>query len=237
MRKLTTEQFIERASKAHGARYDYSKVEYVNAHAKVCIVCPAHGEFTQTPSNHTDHKKGCKHCGHDLRRSNSSEFIIKAKAVWGERFDYSDVDYTLSTGGVVITCREHDHVFHQIARSHLEGYQGCHHCSLNNRGAGIVYLIEIETDSAEKFLKIGWTANNVKQRFARDSFTWTLLDFEPFPTANDGEKFERHMHKLLQDCKYEPKHQFCGQTECFEIKDKELIQTTFQTEANKWQPV
>ena len=28
MKKLTTEEFIERAIKVHGEKYDYSKVEY-----------------------------------------------------------------------------------------------------------------------------------------------------------------------------------------------------------------
>lgn len=37
--KLTTEQFIERARKIHGDKYDYSKVNYINAKTKVCIIC------------------------------------------------------------------------------------------------------------------------------------------------------------------------------------------------------
>lgn len=45
MKKLTTEEFIERARKIHGNKYDYSKVNYVNAKTKVCIICPIHGEF------------------------------------------------------------------------------------------------------------------------------------------------------------------------------------------------
>ena len=35
MRKLTTKEFIERAIKVHGDKYDYSKVEYVNNRTKV----------------------------------------------------------------------------------------------------------------------------------------------------------------------------------------------------------
>lgn len=52
MRKLTTEQWIEKARKVHGDRYDYSKVEYKGADEKVCIICHEkdengieHGEF------------------------------------------------------------------------------------------------------------------------------------------------------------------------------------------------
>lgn len=44
-KKLTTEQFIEKARLVHGDKYDYSKVEYINSDTKVCIVCPIHGEF------------------------------------------------------------------------------------------------------------------------------------------------------------------------------------------------
>ena len=49
MEKTKNEIFIERAKKVHGDKYDYSKVEYVNTHTKVCIICPEHGEFWQLP--------------------------------------------------------------------------------------------------------------------------------------------------------------------------------------------
>lgn len=51
---VTTEEFIHRAKQVHGDKYDYSKVHYVNASTKVCIVCPEHGEFWQTPANHSE---------------------------------------------------------------------------------------------------------------------------------------------------------------------------------------
>ena len=60
--KKTTEQFIEEAKKIHGNKFDYSKVEYINARTKVCIICPKHGEFWQTPDSHL-RGRGCKKCG------------------------------------------------------------------------------------------------------------------------------------------------------------------------------
>ena len=39
-KKLTIEQFIEKAKEVHENKYDYSKVEYINNHTKVCIICP-----------------------------------------------------------------------------------------------------------------------------------------------------------------------------------------------------
>lgn len=61
MKKLTREEFIEKARAIHGDKYDYSKVEYVNNSTKVCIICPVHGEFWQTPSKHI-FGKGCPYC-------------------------------------------------------------------------------------------------------------------------------------------------------------------------------
>lgn len=50
--KSQTENFIEQARKVHGDKYDYSKVDYVDANTLVSIICPNHGEFKQTPSSH-----------------------------------------------------------------------------------------------------------------------------------------------------------------------------------------
>jgi hypothetical protein len=60
-KRLTTEEFIEKARKVHGDKYDYSKAEYVNSVIKVCIICPIHGEFWQNPNSHMN-GVGCKEC-------------------------------------------------------------------------------------------------------------------------------------------------------------------------------
>lgn len=67
-RRKTTEEFIEQAKKVHGDKYDYSKVEYINDTIKVCIICPIHGEFYQTPSNHLRHR-GCKKCSGKIKKN------------------------------------------------------------------------------------------------------------------------------------------------------------------------
>lgn len=68
-KKLTTQEFIKRAKAAHGNRYNYDKVEYINSHTKVCIICPIHGEFWQIPSDHYS-GCGCNKC----RKTKSKEF-------------------------------------------------------------------------------------------------------------------------------------------------------------------
>ena len=42
-RKLTTEEFIEKAKTKHGEKYTYKKVVYVNSGTKVIITCPEPG--------------------------------------------------------------------------------------------------------------------------------------------------------------------------------------------------
>ena len=58
----TTEEWIKEARKIHGDKYDYSKVEYINKSTKVCIICPEHGEFWQTPEKHVNGSQGCPKC-------------------------------------------------------------------------------------------------------------------------------------------------------------------------------
>ena len=63
---ISLPKFIIRAREIHGDKYDYSKVEYKNSKEKVCIICPVHGEFWQTPSIHLM-SKGCRQCGLEKR--------------------------------------------------------------------------------------------------------------------------------------------------------------------------
>jgi hypothetical protein len=80
--KLTTSEFISNAIKIHGDKYDYSKVKYINSHTKVCIICHEktingieHGEFWQTPLNHTS-GYGCKICGLKYNLSETKLFNL-----------------------------------------------------------------------------------------------------------------------------------------------------------------
>ena len=67
------EEFIEKAKSIHGKKYDYSKIVYINSWTKVCIICPDHGEFWQTPNAHISQKQGCPIC-----KSSKGEETIKA---------------------------------------------------------------------------------------------------------------------------------------------------------------
>lgn len=51
-RKVSVDQFIQKAREVHGDKYDYSKANYVDGRTKVTIICPVHGEFQQIPQAH-----------------------------------------------------------------------------------------------------------------------------------------------------------------------------------------
>ena len=130
MKKITTREFIERARKIHGDKYDYSKVEYKGTHDKVCIICPIHGEFWQAPHEHLI-SKGCRKCANSKPKkraicTTNEEFIKKAKMIHGDKYDYSKVEYKGSHIKVCIICPIHGE-FWQIPYSHLRGC-GCSKC-------------------------------------------------------------------------------------------------------------
>ena len=127
---MNTEEFINKANKVHNGKYDYSKVEYVNAKTKVCIICPEHGEFWQTPNNHLS-GKGCALCANEnklhLYNKSNDKFISEAQMIHYGKYDYSKVEYVNAKTKVCIICPEHGE-FWQTPHNHLQG-QGCPKCS------------------------------------------------------------------------------------------------------------
>ena len=124
MARLTTEEFIERARKVHGDKYDYSKVEYINSKTKVCIICPNHGIFWQTPNSHLG-GNGCPMCSGN-KKMTTDEFIERSKEIHNNKYDYSKVKYEGIFKKVCIICPEHGE-FWQEPNHHLRNC-GCPKC-------------------------------------------------------------------------------------------------------------
>ena len=132
MGRYSVNDFIERAILIHGNRYDYSKVVYTNNHTKVCIICPEHGEFWQTPNAHLN-GQGCPKCGMvkriECRKKTTENFILEAASVHGNKYDYSKVHYKNINSKICIICPEHGE-FWQRASAHLKGH-GCTKCAID----------------------------------------------------------------------------------------------------------
>lgn len=125
--KINKENFIEKVKCIHGNKFDYSKAEYNGANKKICIICPTHGEFWQTPNNHL-HGQGCPLCSRCKQSSTIEDFIEKAKAVHGNKYDYSEVNYTNNSTKVCIICPVHGE-FWMTPNAHLSAKHNCPKCT------------------------------------------------------------------------------------------------------------
>ena len=78
--RYTKEQYIALAKKVHGDKYDYSLVDYIDAHTNVKIICKEHGVFEQAFTYHVNERQGCPICALSKQSSkweqDLSQFIV-----------------------------------------------------------------------------------------------------------------------------------------------------------------
>lgn len=78
-KKLTLEEFVQRANERHNNKYIYDNVILINTNTKVDIICPQHGIFSQEPDNHLN-GQGCPHCSKSISKAeNELCHFIKEK--------------------------------------------------------------------------------------------------------------------------------------------------------------
>ena len=114
---------INELIKIHGDKYDYSLIDYKSEKKLLKIICKEHGVFKQTYNTHKN-GHGCPKCVG--RNKTNEEFINNAKKIHDNRYDYSLVDYKLSTDKIKIICNLHGE-FEQTPNNHLNG-NGCPKC-------------------------------------------------------------------------------------------------------------
>lgn len=126
---LTTEEFIRRARIKHGDKYNYDKTVYKSFKDDIIVTCPQHGDFLVNPHCHLSNGTMCPVCAKLAKgpnRLSTSEFIIKAKQVHGNFYNYDKVNYVLSSEKVTITCPIHGD-FEMTPNKHLMG-ENCPKC-------------------------------------------------------------------------------------------------------------
>lgn len=303
------EEFVAKAIAIHGDKYTYDKVEYKRSREKVCITCPIHGDFYQSP-NHLIKDGGCILCKKDIVKAtptkssvsfkervksihgdklildktnylrstidvtvtcpihgdfnikpkallnkvackkclkrvvkidtlkNKDKFLKKASQRYGDRFDYSSVNFVDSRTKITIRCREHGD-FSIVPNNHLTGQGGCRKCYVSfNRDnwcfkmqtdvIAKIYLVLFEKD-AEIFVKIGITiAVSTKKRFSslRTSGGYSIKEL--FLYESPDREFlwdlEADVKRLFLFASYTPKIRFGGaSTECFDHDYKDSI--------------
>lgn len=134
-RRMKLDEFIKRAKEVHGDKYDYSKVEYVNCETKVCIICPKHGEFWQTPHVHLN-GHGCPKC--KFEKLSKEQFAIgkiefeKIKEKNKDFLDYSLSEYKGMHTKILVKCLKCGKIFWQEPDAQKRGNK-CPYCAGKNK--------------------------------------------------------------------------------------------------------
>lgn len=128
-KKVTQQEFLDRSNKVHNYKYDYSSSIYVPGNKiKTEIGCPIHGKFLQFPVLHM-RGRGCNKCRSENQRINVEDFIIKARQIHGNKYDYTDIaNREYKDPKITIICPLHGK-FKQTPWYHLTGKIGCWKCS------------------------------------------------------------------------------------------------------------
>jgi very-short-patch-repair endonuclease len=160
---FTQEQFIQKAKEIHVDKFDYSKVNYINSHTHIIVICNTCGIiFTQLPNSHLQ-GYGCDNCAHIINHTKQklteNEIIRRSKEVHGDKFDYSKVNYINSKIPINIKCNHCNNMFQQNYRNHIIQNKGCPLCE-NRKTEKILYdyLITIYSNIIREF-KQEWCKN------------------------------------------------------------------------------
>ena len=235
MKKLTTEEYINKAKEKHGDLYDYTKTKYINSTTKVTITCPIHGDWETNARNHistTAGKCGCPKCSG--RGLSSEEWVEKFNKVHNNKFNYSKFVYTSIYEKSTIICNVHGE-FEQSPHNHSQGQQ-CPECSrkeawLHNSYYNVtnaqknktewlsipcnLYVIKM-TSQDEVFYKIGITSQDISRRFREHDTPYIVTLVELIESNRfDAIMLESRLQDLHKEYRYEPKQFFKGHTECF----------------------
>lgn len=128
---MDTEEFINKINKKFTDNtFDFSNTTYTGYKNPITIICKHHGPFVTTPDRMflKNVVYGCPECGKKNRKKkvNTENFVEKARAVHGERYDYSKSIYKSTHSKICIICSEHGE-FWQTPANHLRG-SGCPKC-------------------------------------------------------------------------------------------------------------
>lgn len=149
--RSTTEEFIKKAILVHGNKFGYELVEYINVYENIQIICNKHEKpliFKQRPKYHLM-GRGCPECN-PKKKSNISEFILKAEKVHGNKFDYSKSTYVNKETKLIIICSQ-GHEFLQTPHSHLSG-AGCYYCNGGIKDTIYNFLYKAKLIHGDKFI-------------------------------------------------------------------------------------
>lgn len=137
MRKISTQERENQISQlCKGGIYSFVGWlnENVGEKSQIFINCEKHGEWLTTVKNFCAGRR-CPKCAREytgnVNKSNTEDFITKARVIHGDTYDYSETEYHLSNIRCRIVCKTHGS-FKITPEKHLAG-RGCPSCGRASR--------------------------------------------------------------------------------------------------------
>ena len=173
---------------------------------------------------------------------NPTEYWInQSKEKYGDKLDYSLVNYINSNTEVLLRCKIHNISFNILPAAHLNRNCGCEKC-----GKESLYLFRQENtigwmweaweqqgldsknfesfkfyilkcwNEEEEFYKIGKTFLDINKRFTKGNLCY-FFDSVHFHFGEAGYIYdlENELHRKYKSYKYKPLNWFAGHTECY----------------------
>ena len=126
VKKLTQEEFIQKAKEVHRDSFDYSECKYASTAKKVTIkCCKCQSIYDVTPSLHL-RGHGCKMKECRYKGRNLQKFIEDSTKIHKGKYSYNNNNSYQRLEHICITCPVHGN-FYQLPGNHLSG-QGCRKC-------------------------------------------------------------------------------------------------------------
>ena len=151
--KLSKSNFVKLARMVHDNKYDYSKSVYIKAKEKVIITCPIHGDFEQRPQDHILKGCGCQKCKAQktiqVHSYSKEDFLKLAQNKFGNKFDYSKVEYTDYNTPVTVICPTHGE-FVITPHNHVSSNTGCAKCGREKANKAVSDTYKEFIDKANK---------------------------------------------------------------------------------------
>lgn len=108
----------------HKNKYSYVFTNYTNNKSKIEIVCPIHGSYYMSISQHQK-GYGCGLCAGYKKSKN--DILVECSKTHNSKYNYTKTTWIKLDDDVVIICPEHGE-FNQSLKTHRSGY-GCTKCS------------------------------------------------------------------------------------------------------------
>lgn len=196
--KRNTEWLITQSKLSFGDIIDYGASVYSDAKTKIKFRCKKHDySFEQTSNNHLNSKHPCKFCLQESRRTALSDSIStfknKIQSIFGNQFDFENVNYVNQRTPISLKCLKHNKVITREPQVFLRGH-GCDMCAKEENSANSSERTLIEINNFVSKL-------NGKCHSKTYLNNETKLDFE----CNAGHKFQKTWSEVKNSLRWCPK--------------------------------